>query len=198
MKKMFLLVAFATTMCISNAQTSIKDKTNQAIEQTLSKSNNFLDNTVNKTSNGIGTIYGDGKAVVGTLYGDSKEAVKYLTPKIEKAVSEIASGLKVGTKYVWNILVKQQRVWSWCYLIGFIVSIISWFHFYYRFKKGNDELDNAGEWKTSNIAMCWLSLGLSLTLSYFSFQYLVPMMTGFINPEFGAMQNVIEVAKSFK
>jgi hypothetical protein len=76
---------------------------------------------------GIGTAYGDSKSAISTVYSDGKEVVKYLTPKTEKLLDKISTKLET-TKSLWVILVKQQRVWS-CYLIGFIISILS-FNFY--------------------------------------------------------------------
>jgi hypothetical protein len=75
------------------------------------------------------TAYGDSKSAISTVYSDGKEVVKYLTPKTEKLLDKISTKLETTTKS-WVILVKQQRVWSWCYLIGFIISILSWVNFY--------------------------------------------------------------------
>jgi hypothetical protein len=36
------------------------------------------------------------------------------------------------------------------YLIGFIISILSWVNFYRIFDKSNNDLEGDGEWKTQN------------------------------------------------
>lgn len=146
-------------------------------------------------SSGTDRVYTDGTNAVSTVYSD----IKSLGPKGESAIREMAKSLKTGTKELWRILVNQQRVWSWCYLVGFIITFVSWCHFYHRFKNGsNNAKANDGDWLSGDI---WISLftgAMSIGLSVLAATHLVPMMTGFLNPEFGAMQNIIQVALSLK
>lgn len=192
------------------AQTNISETVNSAQETTknLKETVNTLKDLKVKTPtfnqqpnnfvNGVSTVYNDTKSLTGTVYNDFKDAAKNITPKIESAIQEIAKGLKVGTVYVWNILVKQQRVWSWCYLIGMIISLIVWYKFYSFIKEGKTDLNEYDQWKSHNVIMSVILFFTASILSFISFQHVVPMMTGFLNPEFGAIQTVIEFAKTLK
>jgi hypothetical protein len=213
MKKILLLCLLTTGMLFAQTNVSSKlDDVSNTVNSVKELANNVKNLNPNVSDlklnqntsfgqtgkNAVSTVYGDGKSLVQTVYGDLKGAGQYFTPKIESAVEQIAKGFKVGTVYLWNILVKQQRVWSWCYLIGILTALFAWGRFYYTIKQGNANTDAAGEWKNHNVWISFVTLSVAVVLSFFSFQHIVPMMTGFINPEFGAMQNVIEVAKSLK
>lgn len=144
---------------------------------------------------GVKGIYNDGKDAIGTIYTD----VKSLGPKVEGAINELAKGLKVGAESVWKILVKQQKVWSWCYLIGMIITIVSWTNFWYRFKTyyHRYRAEDTG-WSGAAITITTVCFIISIGLSFMSITHLEPMMTGFINPEWGAMMNIVEIAKTLK
>lgn len=233
MKKILLLVMLTLSMSLTAAN----------------KENSF-DKTVNKTEQGISTVYNDSKDVVKTVYGDLKE----VAPKIESAVTEVAKGLKVGAENVWDILIKQQMVWSIAFLILTIVSCINWYIFYKRnYTKYKDieytvlERDIIGDVENPKfesyyaeqafknpdryakdfraqthikgvvgkeqynapllpetnetgmqIFLKFIHLIFCITLSYFSFIHFADMLTGFINPEFGAMKMLFEVVQTIK
>lgn len=161
--------------------------------QTVDKIDKQATGIVDKTSNGIDKVYTDGTNAIGTVYTD----VKSLAPKVESAIKSLAQGLKVGAESVWKILVKQQKVWSWCYLIGFVLAIGSWIHFYCRYSASSKRKTEDG-WLQEDVIMTLLVFSISVALSFFSIQNLEPMMTGFVNPEFGAMRNIITIASQLK
>lgn len=211
MKKILLMGLLLTSM--SFAQTSVEQTLNKAedltstlkkIEENTNTLKNFkvqptgAEKAGNTLVNGIGTVYQDSKTLTGTVYNDFKDAAKHITPKIESAIQEIAKGLKTSAVAVWDILVRQQLVWSWCYLIGMIVSLLVWFKFYRTIKEAKTDLNEFGNWKVNNILMTIGLLFSGVFLSILSFQHLEAMMTGFINPEFGAIRTVIEMAKTLK
>lgn len=195
-------------------------------------SQNSFDKTVNKTSNGVETVYTDGKNAVTTVYSD----LKTIAPKISDGVKEVAKGLKVGAESVWDILVKQQLVWSICFLILTLSAMYNWYLFYKHnlniilqesnFIKGEkdvigkipnkdynkykddskQEIDGPVGKEDILILMegntnCWfkyIHLTLCLTLSYFSFIHFADMLTGFINPEFGAIKTIATIVQNIK
>lgn len=230
MKKILLLVMLTLSMSL-----------------TAGTNENSFDKTINKTEKGISTVYNDSKDVVKTVYGDLKE----VAPKIESAITEVAKGLKVGAENVWQILIKQQKVWSIGFLILTIVSCINWYLFYKRnYTKNKDieytvlERDMISDipnpkweksyaddpyWRNKNdirtiatikgvvgkeqynapllpetnetgmqIFLKFVHLVFCITLSYFSFVHFADMLTGFINPEFGAMKMLFETAQTLK
>lgn len=195
MKKLLSVVLIATfAFTTMSAQTTSKNVTN-TVDNTVNKVSGQATNIVDKTSNGIGTVYGDSKDAIGIVYGD----LKSLAPKVESALTEVAKGLKVGAESVWKILVKQQLVWSFCYLIGIIVTILSWVNFYYRFNKGQENAKtNQGDWKEADGVLVIVLFIISVALSILSIMNIEAMMTGFINPEFGAIRNIVEIASKLK
>lgn len=201
----------------------------------IAKENSF-DKTVNKTEQGINTIYNDSKELTKTVYSD----LKSITPKLESAINSVASGLKVGAENVWQILIKQQLVWSIGFLILTLTSIFNWYLFYKRnlntklteqdFVKGEkisyDSIKNPDynsyaskddiksqlyidKDKTieeilipivnpNNIWFKYLHFTICLILSILSIYHFSDMLTGFINPEFGAMKMLFETVKTLK
>lgn len=193
---------------------------------------NLFDKTVNKTNNSVETVYTDGKNAATTVYSD----LKTIAPKISDGVKEVAKGLKVGAESVWCILVKQQMVWSICFLILTLSAIFNWYLFYKRnlniklkesnFVKGEKDIigkipnksynkyqDNSSpeidgpvgkeeililiEGNT-NYWFKYIHLTLCLALSYFSFIHFADMLTGFINPEFGAIKTIATIVQNIK
>lgn len=153
---------------------------------TMTYANDSVDKVVDKTSNGIGTVYNDGK-----------ELLKTISPKIEAAVGELAKGLKVTTTKVWEVLVKQQRVNSWCYLAGMIIGLLSWAHFYFRFYRLSKDLDAKGKIKESNILITILSCATAIFFTVLGVLHFNAMMSGFMNPEYPAMVQIVQMASTF-
>ncbi len=185
MKKILTLGLIAVSTLVF-AQT-----TTQVVDKTLDKVGNSANNIANKASDAVSTVYGDGKSVVQQVYSDAKS----VAPKLEEAIKELAHGLKVGAGQVWDIIVKQQLVWSWCILMVLILTCISWCHFWYRMKIGNsnNNWDNNGHVWGAFITCCVAITGTILTGIHFS-----DMMTGFINPEYSAMKTIAEIASQIK
>ena len=205
--------------------------------------------SLNKTS--IETVYNDSKNGISTVYNDLKST----TPQIKNALESLSKELKTTTDSLWFILVKQQLVWSWCFLILTITSLSNWFIFYKRnlnnklseknFVKGEkdiiedvsnpnfdikyydryvdkigdsiykSELANIRFQKTIksavgkeeilipiiNINNNWfkyLHLTICIGLSGLSIYHFSNMLTGFLNPEFGALKTITEVVKNLK
>lgn len=151
-----------------------------------------------KVSNSIERVYSDGTKVVEATTAQAK----ILAPKLEKALESLSTQLKVSAQEVWDILIKQQLVWSICILLALLVTIFSWFHFYYRINEGRKN-----EWKTSKsntgnpssyhiVAIVTLAFAITGTILVgCNFQ---EMMTGFINPKFGALQTIATIAQQIK
>lgn len=203
------------------------------------KKDNSYDKTIDKVSNATETVYND---------------LKSTAPKISNALNSLGKELKVGVNKVWDILVRQQLVWSIVYTILTISAVFNWYMFYSRnFKKPKKEelvlgkeqyvqkLDNPEfdqKWYDQyversstvynsekkdprfnkyiyntlqrdcliappkvNNNIPWFTiihLFICLTLSIFSFIHFSDMVTGYINPEFGAMKTIAEVASKIK
>lgn len=243
MKKLTLLLIVLFTINISTAQTS-KAEVKQIIREQS-------DGIVNNSQKGVATVYNDSKSVVTTVYSDLKNSA----PKVYKALESLAKELKTTTDALWVILVKQQLVWSICFLILTLTSIFNWFLFYKRnlniklteidFIKGQEDVfeeipnpkfdenyherykpyignssyrqaladirflktirSEAGKKdillpieNPTNNWFKYLHLIICLCLSLLSIYHFGDMLTGFINPEFGALKTITMVVQSFK
>ncbi len=178
------------------------------------------------------------KVSASTIYNDVKHGININAPKIEKAIGSIAKDLKVTADQVWDILVKQQKVWSYCFLLLTLSALTNWYIWYsnnYKkltkdnsystietgVRRENNPLWNSesysarvlNKWKTEeeykyerlvsnkSISIPWFKyvhLIICIILSIFSYIHFADMLTGFLNPEFGAMKTIAEIAKSIK
>ena len=220
MKKIILFIALMT-MTLSFAQSKQVDK--------------ILDTS----KDGVSTVYNDGKQAVSTVYND----VKSLSPKVESAIKSLATELKTTTNALWVILVKQQLVWSICFLILTLSSLLNWFIFYKRnlnkltekdfiigkkpifgdilntnydkyYTKYDDDIRGKMYIKSdtptgeedillpitnpNNIWFKYLHLIICIGLSGLSVYHFSDMLTGFINPSYGALKTIVQVAHSLK
>jgi len=219
-KQLLLGVVLMSSLMIT-AQTSQEEIAKIAKEQS--------DGILTSAQSGTKTVYGDGKEAISTVYND----VKSLTPKIASSINEIAKGLKIGAESVWKILVRQQLVWSICFLMLTLGSFINWCMFYKRylnskklteqdfvkgtkrycgeknpdycryttgsqqFKRIEEEILIPIE-NQNNYWFKYFHLTSCLTLSILSIYHFSAMLTGFINPEYGEMQDIVLVALKIK
>ena len=186
----FLLTMMLTFTVTSAEQLPDLSKNSKAVEQVATEAKNAA-----KTgSNAVATVYGDTKDGVKTIYGD----IKSLAPDAKFAMQEIIKTLKTTSNKVWDLLVKQQLVWSWCYLIAELFALFSVWKFYSQLKTAKTEKDETGETYTANWIQCFLTGVVAFSLTAISVTHFQAMMTGFINPEFGALMNLVELAKTIK
>jgi hypothetical protein len=213
MKKMILMVVLLpSTISFANQQQTPIQQVKDGVEivKTLNKEVTSLKENVSKptftksdttkpgflstTSNGISEVYGDGKNGVSTLYND----VKSLYPDAKSTIQELYNQIKKVSSYTWNLLVKQQQVWSWCYLFGELLFFFAVYRFWKAYEDYKTDKDETGSSKSVNILPIIILGGSSLLLGYFSLIHFETMMTGFFNPEFGALRNLIEIGKTLR
>ena len=180
----------------------------------------------------IQTVYKDSKDGITTVYKDLKST----TPQIKSALQSLSKELKTTTDSLWKILVKQQLVYSWCFMTLLLASFFNWFLFYkrnlsnnlkyekvavivqkYKYKDGTSQSDidrypssydkkyydcEEEDFKlipNSTISFFkYVHLTGCITLSVFSFYHFSDMLTGFINPEYGALKTITEMILTAK
>lgn len=119
--------------------------------------------------------------------------VKSIKPDIENALKSLSKSLKVTVEKVWSVLVRQQLVKSIGYFILMIISLLSWINFYYRIKQGNLN-KGSYSWRDSDIAVSVISGLLSIVGTILTSIHFESMLTGFLNPEYGAIKDILFVA----
>lgn len=237
MKKILILLMLCFTT-LTFAQTS-KEEIAQIIKEQS-------DGIPNEKVTGS-TVYNDGKKTVKQVYNDAKA----FSPKIEKAVESLAGSLKTTANQLWNILVKQQFVWSCAFLILTIASLFNWCIFWKRLNKTenkqiefetlerdqlidipNPDFDqyiaNRQGYENNPKSQTFIKgtigakeqylapkiistedpkgltmfqiihLLICIAISGLSFWHFTDMLTGFINPEYGALKTILEVANNLK
>jgi hypothetical protein len=118
------------------------------------------------------------KITFGKVYGD-----------IKTAITAIGSSLKVGAEHVYEVLVKQQMVYSVCWLIFFIVCIAMTIIYVKLIKYGIKE-----EWDDDGHAAFMVFGGMFIVAIFGIFcAHLDNLITGFINPEYGAIQDIFQL-----
>lgn len=176
MKKIILLV-------LVTMMTSLSFAKSQAVEQVYADS-----------KNGVGQVYTDSKDGIKTLYTD----LKSLSPDIKLGINKIAEALKSISTNTWDILVRQQRVWSICFLFVTLSALFLWWKFFKQYEIMKTDVTSYGEIKTANIFLTIIILVLAVVDSAVSAANFESMMTGFLNPEFGALRTVIEFVVKLK
>jgi hypothetical protein len=105
------------------------------------------------------------------------------------AVNSIAKSLKVGAEHVYEVLVKQQIVKSVTNSIIALMMVILLI-IAFRFS-GKGDWVNGDIYAAYCIVFCVIS-GLMFMYTMFNIKETV---TGFINPEYGAIEKIFEVIK---
>lgn len=113
---------------------------------------------------------------------------------IKNFLSATAKALGTAVENVWNILVKQQRVYA---IIGIIALLGSFFLSRFLFKKAKEvsiELKEADSWHPGGLFLYLLGIAvLALNATH-----IYNTISGLYNPEYGALMQVLEFIKSLK
>lgn len=116
------------------------------------------------------------------VYGDAKNALNGL-----------GAALKVGAEHVYEVMVKQQIVNSIVYLVIFIITCIL-VYFFFKMLKTKDLGEHFDDF--DGICIGTMLLGTaSLIFTVFTLVQLNEMITGFVNPEYGAIKEILEKIK---
>lgn len=105
-----------------------------------------------------------------------------------------ASSLKVTVSHVYEILVKQQVVKSITYVVFFVFGLIlTWVIYTIIIKTDFDDGDNAGM-----VLLLILLITIDLILFGFTLGNMNMIITGFVNPEMGAIYEIMDYIKELK
>ena len=126
------------------------------------------------------------------LYKDAKDVVKYLTGTADSVVSKSVVVLANTSNHVWDILVRQQLVKSIAILISILVYIgLIYFYKSQLVKTVERVKTEQDEWNKSEIWFAVLGGIVVLALAIFNISHFETMITGFINPRYGAMMEIL-------
>ena len=137
----------------------------------------------------IDTLYQDGKAVVSTIYNDTKSLTSTIYPDVKAAVAQIASALGVAAEYVWTALVKSFVVKGAVEVLHLVFALIFIILGCVLFSKNfkSEQIT----WKIiPGIVVVIIGLIVASNVDYYT------MLMGLINPEFGAINYILEFVKA--
>lgn len=138
-----------------------------------------IDKYEDSTMAGISTIYGDAKEVTKEIYSQSGIIANKVWPSIQR-----------GSDFVWDTVVRQQRVWAFVYLFLWLKGILLLYI-------GDQILKNNNRnWLQTCLGWTWLIIGVT-SFIYSSLHYR-DMFTGLFNPDYGAINSIIDYVKQLK
>lgn len=155
----------------------------------------------NTMVSGIDTLYHDGKALVDTVYHDGKEAISVvyddvkegaiaIYPDVKSAVMSIGKAIGVAAEHVYSVLVKKYLVIGIKEAFICILSIISLIVGLVLWRKYTKN----GQVITYSLLMPSIFIIVGL-VTIFNVDY-DAMLMGLINPEYGAINYILEYTKS--
>ena len=137
----------------------------------------------------LDTIHGDVKGAVSTVYNDSKEFLGDIYPDVKNAVIAIGKAIGVAAEHVYNVLVKKYVVEGVKYLLifvgGLILLIIGGVSISKHIKASKP------------ITYALIMPALCLIVGFFMIVNIDydAMLMGLINPEYGAINYILEYSK---
>ncbi len=183
-------------LCVLSISLKAQDKTKYYYVNKVTHSvDSIYVQTLPLVAEGVSTVYNDGKALV----GQAGELLKKIAPKIGVAADK-----------VWITLVRQQQVWAYMFTFMAGLYMFSWYVFIQRLKSGtknqiqesikgsysSDSPKIIFSWRPQDIILVVISgvLVIAGTITLGCNWSLI--WTGWFNPEYGAMIQLAEFAKS--
>lgn len=125
---------------------------------------------------------------------DTSSTFKQIYSDVKSGITGLASALKVTAEHVYGILVKQQIVNSVVYLLILIITILLLIFCYKEWSK--IEVDHKGDPKEAKPFIFTIVSGIIGFILLLVFLFNIDtMIMGFINPEYGAIMDIIHFVK---
>lgn len=162
--------------------------------QKKSEVGTIVTNSGTAIKEGVTAVHQDIKEAVPTLYNDAKTVI-----------SQLAAAMKVGAEHVYYVLVKQQIVNSITHLICYIALLVGIYFSFKALSAGTARIRehnaaNTGYYSQRSIAddttgMIGLILGILFSVAFVIafFNTIGQTVTGFVNPEYGAITHIIDL-----
>lgn len=164
--------------------------------KTYSKESNIVSETITSVSNEIDTLKTNAINTAKAI--DTSSVSKQLYTDLKSGLVGIAGALKVGAEHVYEVLVRQQVVNSILYLLCGVLAFIFIINFISKNKSDekwfNNDIDFITKLGFIRIIQSIISFILLLVFLF----HLDNIVTGFINPEFGALEQIMNWVKNNK
>ena len=144
--------------------------------------------SISKTSNDT-LVSNIKESVLEAIPDSSVLTFKEVYSDIKSGLTALGSSLKVGSEHVYEVLIKQQLSNSITGLLMLILSIICSIIIIKLAKKAFNEDEELGM-----ITVIFIGIPTMIFLVY-ELWHMNDIVTGFINPEYGAIKEILEVIK---
>lgn len=157
-------------------------------------SQNTVEKTLNAVSNIVDSLQKDVKD--GVAFVDTSSLYKTIYNDVKTGLTGLASGLKVGVEHVYAVLVKQQVVKSiaelvaW-FLIPLLLTVLA-IYIAFKFKWFSENVLDNTEGFSAFGGVVLIAIPLLICVLGPSWQTII---TGFVNPEYGAIQDIMNFIK---
>lgn len=187
MKKFLILFAmvFAFTVCVSMSANA------QVVEKVASVAVNSVDSVYHDGKSAVDSLYKDSKAVVGTVYQDAKDGFNNLYPDIKSAIMSIGHAIGVAAEHVYTVLVKKYFVLGIKQACVFLFGLVMFVWGVFSWKKATP----VGQPITYRVIVPSILILFGF-LSMYNVNY-DEMLMGLINPEYGAINYILDYTKEF-
>ena len=137
------------------------------------------------------TISGFAKEIEVSLPDTTKVTFTQVYNDVKGGITGLATALKIPAEHVYGVLVKQQIINSTTYSLFPLGALILVFIFIKLYKKGDKE-----DWEDDK-KIAWLIITGIFTLIFIiaSIASLSYIVQGFVNPEYGAIKDIMSFIK---
>lgn len=183
MKKLFILLSMVCVVTILQAK-------NENVVNGVESIVGGAETAYNDAKSLVSTVYEDGKNLVSTVYGDGKGLIKETYPEVKEAIIAIGSAIGVAAEHVYSVLVRKFIVDG---VVQLLLCLFGLFFLVLGVIKLNKYIEQTERvtWKVLFPSLYMVIAVCSLGSVDFN-----EMLMGLINPEFGAINYIIEYSKS--
>lgn len=115
---------------------------------------------------------------------------------VKEVLTQLGSALKVGSEHVYGVLVLQQVTKGVIWIIIFVVSIILLLISYNQFQKLEfDNYDSIEPKKIVHLVFSIVTGVIGVIIFIAAMFHVDTMVTGIINPEYGAIKEIVNLIR---
>lgn len=156
-----------------------------------SLTNNITKSAYNDGKSTISTLHQDSKQLLTTAHNDALTLSNYLGIRLDSIASKTYKTVGSITTNLWDILVKQQKVFSYTMLFIWLLASLSIIRAL-KYLTVHTKLEEPPLYLTWFYGS-WLVLGIVSFI--FCSTHTYDVMTGIFNPEYGALTEVTKLIK---